>query len=300
MNLIDTLKQNAEKLRLGSNEAALQRLAVAKQGLSAQPEGSGPRKEQSLIEQQTQRDIVNQEKELVGASQQLETDKQLKKQELNQALDITRKQNQEKALNIRQDFQNKADAILRSRSEQRDQLSLDRDRAKAEQAAFLMRLSDDKYITNLKTEGAKERLDNEIRFREEAMKAALGNASELYNNNFTFRKLMTAKDNEFDKVLNSMKIDDAITLLNTQLGYQELESLEQLKQTNPSEAASIASMIQGGMGLAKAGYGAYQAYTSPAAARQELLQAGYSPAFLNNLSDDDIIASKDDLLNPKL
>ena len=92
------------------------------------------------------------------------------------------------------------------------QLDIKKNQAKLEQAGFLMRLSDDKYTTNLQMNGRRDRLDSEAGFKEALLRTTFADELDLFNNDLEFRALMRADDRAFQERLAKMNIDMAIKL----------------------------------------------------------------------------------------
>jgi hypothetical protein len=105
-------------------------------------------------------------------------------------------------------------------------------KAQAEQLGFLARLSSDKYVTKLKNEGARARLDTNAGFKEAMMNAAFQNQQQLLNESFRLRGLLRADGRDFEKQLAQMDIETAMQVLEAEMDaekegmfYQGLQGL---------------------------------------------------------------------------
>lgn len=140
----------------------------------------------------------------VGMQQQLAQAKESEEADIAQ-LDESRMSQQD-------EYQNRLDGILNDFSQQGAKLDFNKNRAKLEQAGFLMRLSDDKYLTNLEIEGRKNRLESEAAFDEALARAAFADEFELMRDDLEFRAMIKADDRKFREELANMDINTALAL----------------------------------------------------------------------------------------
>lgn len=122
----------------------------------------------------------------------------------------------------------------------RGSLDLDRDKAKLEQLAFTMRLSDKQYLDKLEAEGAKKRLDSDLGFKEELQKSIFGSNTDLMKESLGNKDVLAADNREFAQALASIDINAALQMA-----------------SNEAKDAKAASMIGAVGGLANAGVGYY-------------------------------------------
>lgn len=115
-------------------------------------------------------------------------------------------------LDNRTKYNQEASQILGELSRADRSLSLDKDNAKLEQVGHLMRMSDDKYIFDLQTEGARARLDNQLAFQEQLAKSVFADETELAKTDAYWGKLLAANDIEFAEMLQQMGLDHASAL----------------------------------------------------------------------------------------
>jgi hypothetical protein len=142
-------------------------------------------------------------------------------------LDDQEFQVREQAVSLKSQFNQKMDEILTTLEQNRAELSLDQQKALTEQAGFYMRLNNEKYVNQLKSEGARARLDSTVKFKEAMMSTIFKNQYELLNKNLTLKSMLRADERDFDRKLAKMDINTAIALLSseldtaaTQQGYQ--------------------------------------------------------------------------------
>lgn len=141
------------------------------------------------------------------------------------------------------EMQQKVRGILDSQIEAGIKLDLDKSRARAETVGFMMRLTNDKYIDNLKAEGMKSRLDNKLEFDEALQRSIFSEELEMFENDLNFRRLMSADEREFEKELAAINIDFALRIAGTE-----------------AEARATGVMFSGLSGAVSGGLQAYSAY----------------------------------------
>ena len=86
-----------------------------------------------------------------------------------------------------------------------------------EQALFVRRLADDKYVFKLNQDGQIRRLEDANAFAIEAGKAAFANQLELFDNQVRFDEMMQMGYAEFRKELAKMDIATATQIINTEI-----------------------------------------------------------------------------------
>lgn len=129
------------------------------------------------------------------------------------------------------------------------QLDLSKDKAKAEQLGFQLRMSNNKYIQDLKQEGAKARLSSSLKRREEIAKSVFADERDLFASDLSFRTIMGAKGRDLTEKLSNMDLDFAMKMADAN-----------------NKAANERSLWTGIGGLAGAGVQAYGAYAAQPAA----------------------------------
>jgi hypothetical protein len=165
----------------------------------AQLEGQ---KQQQQLQQQAQ------DAELQQQQKEEESWMQLKDQDLD-----VRNQ----AIQVKQNFNSKIQEILSDFKTKGIELDLERQKAQVDQLTHLMRLSDDKYTTKLKFEGARNRLQNKVSFAEAAMQSQFENQLQLIKEDFEFKSLLRADARAFNIKLEGMGLQQALAILDSEL-----------------------------------------------------------------------------------
>jgi hypothetical protein len=227
----------AAPLNMGSQQEGLGKLVQSAVTGKAVGPSTGPQASQKAAQlQQTQ--LAQQAQNQDVAQQQQEDEQWL-------ALDDQEFQTREKAIEVKQQISNQLETLLTQYEQNKGQLNFDKMKAQAEQLGFLARLSSDKYVTKLKNEGARARLDTNAGFKEAMMNAAFQNQQQLLNESFRLRGLLRADGRDFEKQLAQMDIETAIQVLEAEM-----------------DAEKEGMFYQGLQGLVSAGaqgYGAYKA-----------------------------------------
>jgi hypothetical protein len=115
-------------------------------------------------------------------------------------------QKQERALENRIQTEN----ILRGLEQGRAELGEKNRQLGLEMAAANLRLADAKYVDDLRREGEKARLQEDISFGEQLQKSILENNQALLNMQLKNKSLLSASDRDFQKELAKMGAADAI------------------------------------------------------------------------------------------
>lgn len=220
-NLLDTIKQNREQLAgqqapMTDQTQKIQTLMRAKSGKAI---GSGEAAASSLGEQsavqQTQDQLGQLGQNLQIQQKADETAQKAQDQQTQQARsDIT----QATRFNTVQN-QMKANQILNDLSQQKGELDLDKDRARLEQASFILAMGDKQYTDELQQIGQRRRLDNEADFNQEMQQLAFGNNLDLLKSKLASGDILAASDREFNKAMSKLSIEDAIKIAQTEMQY---------------------------------------------------------------------------------
>lgn len=127
---------------------------------------------------------------------------------------------------------NMANEILTQYSTGQRELDYDRDRSAMDQVTQGLRLSNDKYISDLKRQGQKNRLNSALAFREALQRTVFEEEEDLFRNSITFRKAMRADGREFEAQMSQMSIDDALAIsrdnakqANTEMMYSGISGM---------------------------------------------------------------------------
>lgn len=151
-------------------------------------------------------------------------------------------------LNIRQKALNqqlgiRKQQILQELSQGKQKLSLDQKRAATEDLAQALRLEDRKYTDTLEMQGKRQRLDNDIAFKEAAAQAVMADEVDMLKKILGQNEIMGANDRESKEKLAKMDLAAAISLA-----------------SSSAAAEKQMGMYQGATDLTKTGVSAYGSY----------------------------------------
>jgi hypothetical protein len=135
---------------------------------------------------------------------------------------------------------NQANKLLTGYETGQRQLDMTRKRADAEQLGFTLRLSNSKYLDNLNREAKKNRLDNELKFKDSLQRTIFDEELSMFEDNLDFRRMMNADERSFTDLLGNINLDFALDM-----------AKEDTKQAN------LESAYRGGSDLVSAGTEAY-------------------------------------------
>lgn len=217
--------------------------------------------EAAAIDQTNQQMAALQPQGQVAAAEIGQAVKQLGAQETGARADLALRQKQLQQSNLLRKQQ-----LLGDLGRDRATLDLEKDRAKLEQLAFTMRMNDKQYLDQLEMEGTRQRLDNDLNFKEELQKSIMGSNDELLKQSLGNRDIMAAGDREFAEAMGAMDINAALQMA-----------------SNEARDAKAAATIGAAGGLATAAVGAYGQYkpgtstTSTAPANAGTTQAHGGP-----------------------
>ena len=232
----------AAPLNMGSQQEGLGKLVQEAVSGKVVGPSTGPQAS-NIQELQAQRAAQLQQQQLSQQAQNQDLAQQQQEDEQWLALDDQEFQTREKAIEVKQQINNQLETLLTQFEQGKGQLNLDKMKAQTEQLGFLARLSSDKYVTKLKNEGARARLDSNAGFKEAMMNAAFQNQQQLLNESFRLRGLLRADGRDFEKELANMDIETAMQVLEAEM-----------------DAEKEAMFAQGLQGLVSAGAQAYGSY----------------------------------------
>lgn len=118
----------------------------------------------------------------------------------------------EKQINMAIEAQNKASDILTKVSQQKDKLSLARQQSALELATFQARLSNEQYVSQLQIVGKRQRLNNDLTFKREYTRTALGNKYDMFLEDVNFRTQVRALERGQRIEMAKFNIDQAIAM----------------------------------------------------------------------------------------
>jgi hypothetical protein len=119
-----------------------------------------------------------------------------------------------------QQYRQKAVSILDSLNRNRQQLSFAKQKSAVEQAGFLSRLSNKKYVDELHTAGKRQRLDEMSNFKNAVLESTFKDMEDLMQSDLAFRRAMGADAREFAKYMATMDLDTALAVATGQLQSQ--------------------------------------------------------------------------------
>jgi len=115
-------------------------------------------------------------------------------------------------LDIQEKFLAKQSEIITSFVRSGRELDLKKDKARAEQAGFMMRLNTDYYITDLQDEANRALLQDELQFNEELARTLFNEELALFNDDLDFRAMIAADEREFELDVANINIDFALKM----------------------------------------------------------------------------------------
>ena len=249
MSLMDQIKQNmqGQQAPTARPDAAtanplqqLQALSRAKTGKAVQD--TGPQAS-SLMQQVQAQTAQDQSRQLGQQGQQQALN--FAQAEAAQEQEVAQKKEllSEQLIDAQADFNRRAADLYQDFARKGEQLDFQKDKAKAEQLGFSLRLSNDQYINRLQNQAAKARLDNAVNFREELTRAIFAEEQDLFEDSLEFRRLMNADDRAFMDRMAEFDLSMALDLAKSQ-----------------NEAAANSMIWQGAGTVASAGARAYANY----------------------------------------
>lgn len=267
-NLFDTIRQN--RSALGGQQAGvteetgkLQSLLRAKSGRAVAGGDAAPSNlgEQAAVSQTNAQlgqigqglQIQQQSDDLAAHSQQQQAQQQ--RADIDQARRFATVQNQLKT-----------NQLLSELSRDKATLNLDRDRARLEQASFLLAMQDKKYTDELQDVGRRRRLDDAAVFQKEMEEMAFGDSLALVKQKLGNNDVLSASDRDYKAALTGMSIDDAIKVAEIEMAA-EAKASEMEREAAKSGAtlsaktANTQSMYQAGGQLVNTGIQAYDKYS---------------------------------------
>lgn len=186
-----------------------------------------------------------QQQELQRAGMEAGTQLGMQAQEAQQQYEQSVAQLDEKQIGIQEQYQRQVEATFRDLARGAKEIDFQKDAAKVEQLGFQLRLSNSKYIDQVKMEGARSRLNSELAFKEALTLAIFDEQEKLLRSSLDFKRMMDADGREFNERLASMNLDLAL----------EMAAIENKGQQQ-------ANMISGMTGVVKGGIEAYSSYSA--------------------------------------
>lgn len=113
-------------------------------------------------------------------------------------------------------YQRQVEALLGELTRGTKQINVAREGAKAEQLGFQLRLSNEKYINNLREQAARDKLVSDIDFKEAIIRTTFSDELDLLGKDLDFRLMLKADDAQFQKMLANIDIETAIAIASSQ------------------------------------------------------------------------------------
>lgn len=113
---------------------------------------------------------------------------------------------------VSKSINSKVDSIIQSAKFQRQELSFQKEQAKVEEAGFLLRLQNDKYVQNLNIEARRARFADQLSFSEASAQTVLGREFSAKMEELGFTSIMNATKREQDVILAGMSAEQAYAL----------------------------------------------------------------------------------------
>lgn len=216
-NLLDTIRQNNQQLTkpqgVSDQTAQLSTLLRAKSGKQV---GTPSIASSSLGEQQA---VAETNQSLQGVRNQAS----IQQAGLEQQQAAEQQQTQLQKADIRQQnkfdtIQNKlkTDSLLSELERNKGKLDTARYQSSMEQLGANLRLQNTQYIDNLEREGARARLDDDVKFKEEMARATFGDQQDLLQKALGNKSVLDANEREFQKSMAQMGLDDSYAMFRAQ------------------------------------------------------------------------------------
>lgn len=265
-NLFDTIKENRSLLTQQQPEAEdqtlkVQKLLRAKTGREVGPAETAT----SNIAEQVARGTTASQIQGLGAQMQV----QQAGEDVEQARLAQQERLQRQETDQARKFQTmqtkmETNKILNDLGRERGTISLEKDKARLEQAAFLISFQNKKYTDQLQDIGRRNRLDDQMAFNEAMQRQAMGAELDLLKDKLGKQDILAASDREFQEMLAGMSIDEAMKIADMEMEYDKQVAAikaELIRQGVSAEAAQAAaetqaagsqSILKGAIGIAEA------------------------------------------------
>lgn len=189
---------------------AVQNLMQAKSG-KAIDETGGPRA--TNIQEQVQNKLAETQTKEVAQQANLQAQQRGQEQRaVEQQFAQQKTQLREEEISTQETYQRQVEAALNDYQRGLKTLDVNKQAAKVEQLGFQLRLSNQNYIMQLKTEAARDKITSEAAFREALQRTVFADEIDLLGTDLDFRMLLKADDAKFLKELASIDIDTAMAI----------------------------------------------------------------------------------------
>lgn len=244
--LIDSFRdrfqsQLATPQPLQNQTEQVQQLQSAKSGKAFGPT-SAPRIsniQEQVANQQAQQAVQQNAQQMQLQGEQAELSSAQQEQEISSRF----AQMEESAAKQMDEFLTQSQNLVDQYTQGLRTLDLNKDKARLESIGLTARLANDKYVNALQQEAARARLDNELQFNEALARSIFGQEQDMFQENLTFRNMLSADNREFVEELSGID-----------LGF----AMQMASDENRANAAQ--TMWTGIGGIAGAGVQAYDRY----------------------------------------
>jgi len=224
--LLDILRKAFNKLdkapaRLQTDSGAIERLLRAKTGKAFDPRGARRFIQSGDIQSDFKTGLSSLRDKTKLQSEQF----QAETLDQEQAADIQQKGLETQSKEIESTFKNQSDALLQDLERSGKKLDAAENREKVEQLAFNYRLQQEDYLNQLQTLGARERLDNDLEFKEALMLRVWEGETTLLQNDQDFRRMLNADQREFQRKLGKMDINYAMDIARSMASTQNYQTI---------------------------------------------------------------------------
>lgn len=110
------------------------------------------------------------------------------------------------------EYTQKVQATLDNYRQQGKTLDLSKDKAKAEQVGFQLRLANTAYLDDLKRNATKSRLTTDLGRKEAIAQTTFADESDMLQNNLQFQQIMNAKGRDLTTQLSNIDLDFAMQM----------------------------------------------------------------------------------------
>lgn len=275
-SLLDTVKQNSSALSASTpdsnpllsqtglaptvgeaTEGTAQIAAVGQTGKALNQQAGLNTRLSSLGERLASVQALNQAKDVTKEAQMQGVSLDQQQDALAQQFNQQNTQISENRVAAQEQFNTQLKGMMSEYTSQLKGLNLQKDKARMEQAGFMLRMGNQQYIDKLQMEGRKSRLDDAIAFNEELNRSVFSQELDLFSNSLEFRNLMQADARSFQQ----------------QLGNMDNEFAMQIAMADNKAAGS--QMMWSGIGSAVGGAASYMAKDKKkASATSEEFEAG--------------------------
>jgi len=212
----ETIKQNLgakQQAEATDNTGAAKKLLRGKMGKA----GGTALPSSSLAEQQgvaaTQSNLDQQATQ--GMAQSRSIDQAQRAGEMKQ--ENTLKDMDQQRDQVAQQLSQQTTSLLNNLERSGKELDVNRDGSAIEQLGFDIAMNDKKYMADLASEGKRNRLTNDLSFKEGMQKAAFEDMESILKDDLTFKKMMGADKRAFNEEMSRMDVTTAMGILQDQI-----------------------------------------------------------------------------------